>query len=143
MKNFDIIELCNAGILDITSNELEATDAYNVYKFKKELRKIYKEISENEKDLISQAEIEDPLEFDTNYKKALESKDKDEISKYEIKLRRLSELRKAMLNEEINFENLQKISYSSWHTLQKENADKNVLNGYNEELLENILWYYE
>ena len=140
MKNFDVIELCNAGILDITSNDLEAEDAYNVYKFKKQLRKKYIEILENDKDLIKQAEIENPKKFDDDYKKALESKNQEEISKYEVKLRRLSELKNVMLSEIVTFDDLQKIPYKSWHILQKENADKKVLNGYNEELLENILW---
>ena len=139
MKNFDVIELCNAGILDITSNDLEAEDAYIVYKFKKQLRKLYSEISENEKELLKQAEIENPVEFDINYKKALESKDENDIAKYQGKLFRFSELKKVMMSEEAELNIERKISYKSWHTLQKENSDKKALIGYNEELLENIL----
>ena len=143
MKNFDVIELCNAGILDITSNDLEAEDAYNVYRFKKEMRKIYKELSENEKDLFEQVKIGDPAKFDKEYKAAIEAEDNEKRAEYESKLYRLGELRQAMISQDVNLDNIQKISYKSWHKLQKENSESKALKGYNEELLENVLWYSE
>ena len=140
MKNLDIISLCNTGILDITSNELNAEDAYKVYRFLKELRKINKNISDSEKDLIAQAGIENPVQFDRDYQEAREQKDTDKIKFCEERLYRLNDLRNILLSEDTNLPEFKTISYESWHKLQQENPAVKGLYGSNEELLENVLW---
>ena len=48
MKNIDIFNLANAGILAISANDLDAAHAYKVMKFKMAVRKAFESIVSSE-----------------------------------------------------------------------------------------------
>ena len=72
MKNIDIINLANGGILAITANDLDAAHAYKVIKFKKAVKKAFESIVESEKEILKEAGIEDAQAFDKERKEYFE-----------------------------------------------------------------------
>ena len=92
MKNYQIINLVNNGLLNTTEHDVPAADAYKAYKFRKAVRKAYDAIAEKEKELVEA--------------------EKD--------AQRLAELRMALYNDDSEVE-VVPMSWESYHLLAKEN----------------------
>ena len=138
MKNYDIINLVNCGVLVITANDIEASHAYKVLKFKKAVRKAYEAIIDSDKAFLEEVGITDPEAFDKERKEAT---DPARIAEMGKTARRLFELRKARDNEDAALEGVKTIPYEVFHALQKENKDiqGKPLNAF-EDILEGVLW---
>lgn len=142
MKNYDILNLVNAGTLAITANELGAEHAYKIHKFKKALRNAFDAIADSEKELLKEAGIEDGAAFDKERKELRDSKDNlERLAELDKQFERFSELRANLYNEDAKLESIKTMPFEAFHELQKENKglDNKPLNFF-EELLEGVLW---
>lgn len=153
MKNHEIIALVNNGALAITNYDLEPSQAYKAYKFKKALKAAFDAIVSKEQDLPKEVGIEDAAAFDAQFK---ELHEKEELTNEEVEqLKELSEkynkfigLRQALLNDDANLEGVKTMPYEQWFTLKAENREKILPNGskvevfpdWAEEILEGVLW---
>lgn len=149
MKNLDLIILINAGILNITNNDLPAASAYKVVKLRNVLSKAFEKLQELERDLLKDKNIDDPQKFSQEIETLRNKEDKTEED--EAKLKELTEkfddyinARTEFLNDDTPLEGIKTISYEDWHTLRKENRPKDgnneILNNYVESILENVFW---
>ena len=142
MKNYDILNLVNGGILAITANDLDAAHAYKVLKFKKAVRKAFDAIAEAEKDVLKEAGIEDGAAFDKERMELTKSGENAErLEELNNTFKRFAELRSNLYNEDATLENVKTVPFDAFHQLQKENKDieHKPLNFF-EDLLEGVLW---
>lgn len=149
MRNKDLLYLASQGILNITSYTLTADNAYRVFKFRKALNTAIESIQESERRLWSEADIEDGRLFDIEIEKLRAEGPSKELELAEEKLSRYRKLRESLYEEDAQLEagGNTAIPYGEWRKLQEENKaiefngrSINVLSGYAEILLENVLW---
>ena len=154
MKNYEVITLVNAGVLQTTAHDIAPSHAYKLYKLKKALEKALSAIQESEKGLVKDAGIEDPQAFDERGRELakikadeLTEEQKAERKEREEKLSKMGELRKALYEDEAALEGLKTVPYDVWFTLQKENRavrvggqETDVLSGAAESILEGVFW---
>lgn len=150
MKHLDIITLVNFGVLGITDYDLEAKDAYKVFRFRQAVEKALDIIQEKERELLAKSDINDSAATDSRVRELSkkESKTEEEVTELNSlknKIKEFNESRKNMLEEAATLENVTPLSYKAWHILRKENHPKNTekvdpLNNYVEGLLKGILW---
>ena len=141
MKNIDILNLANAGVLAITANNLDAAHAYKVLKFKKAVKKAFESIMESEREILKEAGIEDAAAFDKERKELIESgSNKERLEELDKQLSRVIELRGNLYKEEVELD-CKTIPFEQFHLLQRENKDlaNKPLNAF-EDLLEGVLW---
>ena len=124
IKNQLVLALVSNGVLNITATALNASQAYKIIKFRREVRKAFDELSEKEKDFIKDL----GLEIGENGK--LEGKE-DDIKKF-------GEFQQALYEDEVELGDIKAMPYDAWHELQKEN--KALAIPFIEDGLENILW---
>ena len=147
MKKQTIIMLANAGVQSITNHTLDASQAYKVVKFRKELVAALEALSKDEEALRKDAGIEDPQAFDKELQELRESKSNPKrLEEMEGILKRFIELRAELLNEEVTLD-CKTMPYEEWHKLQVENSEKemngkkvDLLPAYVEDALEGVLW---
>lgn len=150
MKNLDILIMINSGINNITNYDLSAANAYKVMKFRNILVKKYEEIQEKERQILNDANIDDPQAFDERYKTLNETENRTDEQNAELadlnsKYNAWIKARTDMLNADVELEGVKTISFEDWHALRKENRPKDEkatdpLNNYVESILENVLW---
>ena len=144
MNNGNLLYLINGGILNITANDLDASQAYKVLKIKKAIKKAFAELGEAEQALLAEVGIDNPSEFDKRFaeltKRERTQEESLELTEMNVKRSRLLDMRKPLYDEEVDLGDIKTMPYEAWHTLQAENKASKVLNGIGEELLENILW---
>lgn len=150
MKNLDILIMINSGINNITNYDLSAANAYKVMKFRNILVKKYEEIQEKERQILNDANIDDPQAFDERYKTLNETENRTDEQNAELadlnsKYNAWIKARTDMLNTDVELEGVKTISFEDWHALRKENRPKDEkatdpLNNYVESILENVLW---
>lgn len=116
MKNKSIFILVNSGILNTTANDASDSAAYEHYKLRKQLTSAYEDLINRRNDLLK----ENPGEGD-------EASD------------RAKDLIEQLFEDETEIK-VNPISYQDWRAIQKENADKKVFVGFNEEFLEGVFW---
>ena len=141
MKNIDIFNLANAGVLAISANDLDSAHAYKVMKFKRAIRKAFESLSDAEKDLLKEVGIEDGAAFDKELARLRKNNSEPEKRKeMEQKLSRYLSLREALFEEEVTLD-CKTIPFEQFHILQKENKDINgkPLNIF-DDILEGVLW---
>lgn len=142
MKNGEIFNLVNNGVLNITANELDATHAYKVVKFKRTMKKAYDAIIETEKDFLKEVGIKDAQAFDDEMEALKKSGENPEkLEKMDAQIKRLNEMRSNVLKEDVTLEDVKTMPYEQFHILQKENArlPHRPLNNF-EDVLEGVLW---
>jgi len=145
MKNIDILNLVNGGILSVTALDLGAEHAYKVLKFKKAVRKAYDAVLDSEKELLKESGIEDGAAFDKERNELRESgSNAERLAELDKTFTRFAELRSKLYNEEAELGDIKTIPFSAFHDLQRENKelDHKPLNFF-EELLEGVLWKEE
>ncbi len=149
MKNQDIINLVSSGIMAITAHDIPARYAYQVLKLKKAIREAFTSIQASEREMFSEAGVNDTKAFNERLNELRESPSVDpkELSEMESRLARLSALQAELRGEEVKLEGIAPMTYVYWHDLQNENKSvefgdekRDILSGWVEELLENILW---
>lgn len=141
MKNIDILNLANTGVLAITANDLDAAQAYKVLKFKKAVRKAFEAIIESEKDILKEAGIEDGQAFDKERNELRENGSNPErLAELDKQFSRFMELRNNLYKEDAELD-CKVMPYEQFHVLQKENKDiqNKPLNIF-EDVLEGVLW---
>ena len=141
MKNIDILNLVNSGILYISANELDSTQAYKVIKFKKEIKNALNAIVESEKDILKEAGIEDGMAFDKEREELMKSNSNPKrIEEMNKQYARFAELRNSLYDEEVKID-CKALPFEQYHELQKENKELKgkPLNVF-EDLLEGLLW---
>ena len=141
MKNIDILNLANTGVLTITANDLDAAQAYKVLKFKKAVRKAFEAIIESEKDILKEAGIEDGQAFDKERNELRENGSNPErLAELDKQFSRFMELRNNLYKEDAELD-CNVMPYEQFHILQKENKDVQgkPLNVF-EDVLEGVLW---
>ena len=141
MKNYDILNLANAGVLAITANDLDAAHAYKVLKFKKAVKAAFEAIADSEKEILKEAGIEDGQAFDKEHKELIESKENPErLEEMDKQFERFMELRANLYKEDVELDT-KTIPYEQFHVLQKENKEleHKPLNIF-EDILEGVLW---
>ena len=124
IKNQLVLALVSNGVLGITATTLNASQAYKIIKFRREVRNAFDEMSEKEKDYINAL----GLEIGENGK--LEGKE-DDIKKF-------GEFQKALYEDEVELGDIKAMPYDAWHELQKEN--KALAIPFIEDGLEGIIW---
>lgn len=142
MKNYELLSLVNAGILDITANELDAAHAYKVLKFKRAVKSSFDKLAEEELSLLREAGIHDPAAFDKERKELSESGiNPERLAELDATMARFAALRDNLYKEEAQLDGVKAIPFSQFHLLQKENKElrNKPLNAF-EILLEGILW---
>lgn len=154
MKNYEVITLVNAGVLQTTAHDVAPAHAYKLYKLKKALEKALAAIQESEKGLVKDAGIEDAQAFDDRGRELAKMKpeelteeQKAEKREREAKLSKMGELRRALYEDEAALEGLKTVPYDVWFALQKENRavkaggqETDVLTGAVESILEGVFW---
>jgi hypothetical protein len=126
MKNKDIITLVGAGILQATVHSLSPAHAYKFSKLRHTISAIYKDIIEQEKELLVDAGINEKTDLiNGNYV----FPKKEDGSNDESKWLKFIELRKAMYEEDAPLVEVKKIPYEEWLLLYNENAHKNITLG--------------
>lgn len=141
MKNKDISNLVQTGLLGISANDLDTANAYKVMKFKRSVKKAFESLAEAEKDLLKEAGIEDGAAFDKELARLRKDNSEPEKRKeLEQKLSRYLSLRDALFEEEVTLD-CKTIPFEQFHILQRENKDINgkPLNLF-EDILEGVLW---
>ena len=124
MKNYDILNLVNGGIFAVTANDLDASQAYKVLKFKKAVKKAFDNIAESEKSLLAEVGIEDAQAFDKEREELTKSGENAErLAELDKTLERYLGLRKNLYDEEVTLEGIKTIPYETFHELQKENRE--------------------
>lgn len=151
MKNIDIINIANAGVLNITAHDLDVAQSYKVFKFKKWVRNTLKSIQDDEKDLLAEVGITDAPAFDQRRSELLAKEERTAEEQTELdKLNGQAEgyfnRQNELYNEEVTRE-VKAMPYESWKKLQDENRAvevngkaTDVLMGYVEDVLEGVLW---
>lgn len=142
MKNHDIIIITNAGILSITANDLEASAAYKVIKFKKAVKKALESIMASENEILKEVGIEDVAKFNKERSDLRDSgKDKKRLTELDKTYARFVELQKNLYGEEADLKGAEPLPFDKFHALQKENRElaTKPLNAF-EEILEGVLW---
>lgn len=144
LKNFEIENLVNAGVLTLTTNTLSSADAYVVFKFRKAVRAAMIALEENRREALVEAGIEDGPAFEKRRKELSDiaeptEEQRAELAELNSKFNKFTELVKALYDDEVTFPTIKPISFDSWHTLITENKASRI-NAYIEELLENVLW---
>lgn len=151
MKNIDIINLANAGVLNITAHDLDVAQSYKVFKFKKWVKNTLKAIQDDEKDLLSDVGIADAPAFDQRRSELLAKEEKTaeeqtELDKLNSQAEGYFNRRNELYNEEVTPE-VKAMPYEAWKKLQDENRAvevngkaTDILTGYVEEVLEGVLW---
>lgn len=149
MRNKDLLYLAAQGVLNIKAHTLNAGSAYRVFKFRKALNSAIASLQESERALWKEADIEDGQAFDGSLARLREKGPSKELEQAEEKLARYLRLRESLYGEEAYMECAgTAIPYDEWRKLQGENKDFvdaegrhfDILSGYVEILLENILW---
>lgn len=141
MKNIDILNLANTGVLAITANDLDAAQAYKVLKFKKAVRKAFEAIIESERDILKEAGIEDGQAFDKERNELRENGSNPErLAELDKQFSRFMELRNNLYKEDVELD-CKVMPYEQFHILQKENKEVQgkPLNVF-EDVLEGVLW---
>lgn len=141
MKNIDILNLANTGVLAITANDLDAAQAYKVLKFKKAVRKAFEAIIESERDILKEAGIEDGQAFDKERNELRENGSNPErLAELDKQFSRFMELRNNLYKEDVELD-CKAMPYEQFHILQKENKEVQgkPLNVF-EDVLEGVLW---
>lgn len=141
MKNIDILNLANTGILSITANDLDSAQAYKVLKFKKAVRKAFEAIIESERDILKEAGIEDGQAFDKERNELRENGSNPErLAELDKQFSRFMELRNNLYKEDVELD-CKVMPYEQFHILQKENKEVQgkPLNVF-EDVLEGVLW---
>ena len=105
IRNYQIINLVNNGLLNTTEHEVPAADAYKAYKFRKSVRKAFDAIAEKDKELPATVGIEEGKEATQE------------------QMKRLAELRVALYNDESELEGIAPMSWEAYHLLAKENKE--------------------
>lgn len=146
LKNFEIENLVNAGVLALTTNTLSSADAYIVFKFRKAVRAAATTLEESRREALLEAGIEDGPALEKRRSElssipalALNEEQKAELAALNEKFDKFVELVKALYDDEATLPNIKPISFDAWHTLITENKGTRI-NAYIEELLENVLW---
>ena len=124
IKNQLVLALVSNGVLNITAITLDASEAYKIVKFRREVKKAFDELSEKEREFIRDL----GLEIGENGK--LEGKDED--------IRKFGEFQKALYEDDAELGDIKAMPFDAWHDLQKEN--KVLAAAFIEDALENILW---
>jgi hypothetical protein len=152
MKNNEVIQLVNAGILGITAHSLPPAQAYKIYKFKKAIRSAYNLIAEGEIASLEELGINDAKAFDARLEQLRKievplPKQVEELNAKQGILDRLNEVRNSLYTDDAILPEIKAIPYEDWHKLQEENSQNkvgkhtvDVLSGEVEFLLEGILW---
>ena len=137
MKNIDLLNLVNAGILGITANDLDASQAYKVLKFKRAVKRAFSDVAESERGLLSEVGIADPGAFDKERQDCTDPERKAELDKT---FDRFNELRKNLYEEEVKLD-CKTLPFDAFHALQRENKAQKAapLNAF-EDVLEGVLW---
>lgn len=141
MKNIDILNLANAGVLEITTNDLDAAHAYKVIKFKAGVKKAYDAVQESDTELLKEVGIKDPAAFDKERRELMESKkNPSRLEELNKQYDRLVELRKKLYDEEVELD-CKTMPFEQFRILQKENSGQkgNPLGAF-DYLLEGVLW---
>lgn len=146
MKIKELIELYQGGILLISTHCLTATDSYKVVRFRKELRGIIEKVQTDERELMTEAGIADPEEFDRRRlelqkARVLTVEAGEELSRLDKMFGRFAEMREALKREEVEIFS-PRLDYDTWKKLQDENntKDRDILSGPAEDILEGVLW---
>ncbi len=141
MKNKDISNLVQTGLLGISANDLDTANAYKVMKFKRSVKKAFESLAEAEKDLLKEAGIEDGAAFDKELARLRKDNSEPErLAEMEQELSRYLSLREALYDEEVTLD-CKTIPFEQFHILQKENKGINgkPLNIF-DDILEGVLW---
>lgn len=151
MKNIDIINIANAGVLNITAHDLDVAQSYKVFKFKKWVKGILKSVDVDEKCLLEEVGITDAPAFDQRRSELLAKESKTteeqaELDKLNSQAEGYFNRRNELYNEEVKPE-VKAVPYEAWKKLQDENSAvevngkaTDILTGYIEEVLEGVLW---
>ncbi len=143
MKNQDIVALNTAGILSITANDLEASDAFKVIKFKRAVKKALEDIISIESGALKELGVKDIIAFNNEHVKLQEnpSSDPKRLEELDAIYERFREIQKPLYNEDAKLEGVEALSFPVFHALQKENRDlpRRPLNVF-EDVLEGVLW---
>lgn len=123
LKNNIIVALVNMGGTALTASTINVADAYKVIKFRRSLKKAFDDIADKERDILKDLGIE--------------VGEGGKLSGDEEKIKRFSELQKALYEDQSEIES-KTMPYETWHELQKEN--KPLQNPLIEDALEGILW---
>ena len=152
MKKIAVINLLNLGFGQVTNHTLPVEHAYKVVKMRKALASAFEAIQKDEEAIRKDAGIENPEEFDKELKELRETEKRTpeqetKLKEMDGKLNRFLALRSEMLDEDITLDGVKAMPYDAWHSLQKENAEKefngkklDLLSGYAEDTLEGVLW---
>jgi hypothetical protein len=142
MKKIEVLSFVNMGGLSITANDLDASHAYKVIKFKKAVKKVFDDIIEFEKDALKEAGIEDGMAFDKERKELSESgSDPKRLEELNKQFERFIEIRNNAYDEDAELEGVKALPFEQFHLLQQENKNlqNKPLNAF-ETILEGVLW---
>lgn len=147
MKNIDLINLRDRGILDLSGHCLLPDESYALVKFRLSCRKALEKISAAEVELLGVVSIEDPAAFDQELKSLRDNPSRSELQNNQLagmeeRIEQYSGLRAKLMSEEAEELFALKLPYSKWKNLQDENCHygKDPLSGWAEDALEGIMW---
>lgn len=151
MKKSDIIYLKRRGIDYVTNHTLPVEHAYKLVKLRRAVNDIYEKILKDEDACRESAGIKDIDAFNNELyalrNKARSEKENKRLKEAEAQLKRFDELKKKILEEEVEKLDTVTMPYDAWHALQCENAEKeinghkvDILSGKAEDILMGILW---
>lgn len=146
MKNIEILNLKELGMLSVTAHCLNSSEAYKVVLFRRSLRSALESISKAEQELLGVIGIEDPAAFDAKLRKLRSMKNQDEamseIADLEARLEKYLSLREKMMSDEAPDLFKPLFPYEQWKRLQDENCRNghDPLSGQAEDLLHDIMW---
>lgn len=147
MKNIDIINLRDRGLLDLSGHCLLPDESYGLVKFRLSFRKALEKISAAEVELLGVVSIDDPVAFDQELKSLRGNPSRSELQNIQLvgmedRIEQYSELRSKLMSEEAPELFALKLPYDKWKKLQDENCHygKDSLSGWAEDALEGIMW---
>lgn len=147
MKNKDIMVLVSNGVMTITTHSVSSDHAFQIFLFRKALKKALTDLMMAEQALVKEAGIEDGPAFDAKLAKLRQDGPTAELEAAEDKLKRYVAMHEALDNEDVRLDGIKAIPYEQWRLLQQENKAVTIggrtvdaLSGEVEIILENILW---
>ena len=148
MKNWEIRFIVENGILNITSHDLDAANAYKVVRFKSCIRTASDSLTAMEESVIKEVGIDNPAYFnerrnELTKKENLTESEIEELQGLNAKMMRYNELVAIQLNADAGIES-NPMPYEQWKVLQDENRNIKVGDAelliLSEASLEDILW---
>lgn len=146
LKNYQVLDLLNAGFIEVTALTLAPAHAFKVGKFRRAIIASYQATQEERKAIIKDFGIEDTQAFDKESQEIFKGEDEAKKKERIELLGKLNAQVNELMQEDAKVE-AKAIPFEEWLKLRKENSSReingktqDIIPNHIEDLLLDILW---